>query len=96
MNAIDAVIDKALEKGFDRLDEAELLGLLTGSLDIGMAIIRRYGSLWGMAKHPLEEFLAIPGLGDARILRIAAAFEIARRCAKHAICPNPAAGRGIG
>ena len=94
MSAVESVMDKALEKGFERLDEAELLGLLTESLDIGRAIIRRYGSLWGMANRPLEEFLTIPGLGDAKIFRIAVAFEIARRCARHAICSHPAVGRG--
>jgi len=96
MSAIESAMDKALENGFERLDEAELLGLLTESLDIGRAIIRRYGSLWGMANRPLEEFLAIPGLEDAGIFHIAAAFEIARRCAEHATCPHPAAGRGAG
>ena len=33
----------------------------------------------GMATQPLEKFLAIKGLGDVKIIRIAAAFEIARR-----------------
>ena len=87
MNAIDAVMDKALEKGFERLNEAELLGLLVGSPDIGRAVIRRYGSLWGMANRPLEGFLAIPGLDDEGIFHIAAAFELARRAQKGSFCP---------
>lgn len=32
-----------------------------------------------MANQPLEKFLEIRGLGDVKIIRIAAAFEIARR-----------------
>jgi len=32
-----------------------------------------------MANQPLEKFLEIKGLGDRKIIRIAAAFEIARR-----------------
>ena len=32
-----------------------------------------------MANQPLEKFLEIKGLGDVKIIRIAAAFEIARR-----------------
>ena len=32
-----------------------------------------------MANQPLEKFLEIKGLGDVKIIRIAAAFEIAKR-----------------
>lgn len=32
-----------------------------------------------MANQPLEKFLQIKGLGEVKIIRIAAAFEIARR-----------------
>ncbi len=32
-----------------------------------------------MANQPLEKFLEIKGLGDVKIIRIAAAFEISRR-----------------
>lgn len=33
-----------------------------------------------MTNQPLAKFLDIKGLGDVKIIRIAAAFEIARRC----------------
>lgn len=42
-------------------------------------ILDRFGSFKGMANQPLEKFLEIKGLGDVKIIRIAAAFEIARR-----------------
>ncbi len=32
-----------------------------------------------MANQPLERFLEFKGLGDVKIIRIAAAFEMARR-----------------
>jgi DNA repair protein RadC len=32
-----------------------------------------------MANQPLEKFLQFKGLGDRKIIKIAAAFEIARR-----------------
>jgi len=35
-----------------------------------------------MAGQPLEAFLQFKGLSDVKIIRIAAAFEIARRLAK--------------
>jgi DNA repair protein RadC len=37
------------------------------------------GKAKGMANQPLEKFLEFKGLGDVKIIRIAAAFEIARR-----------------
>ena len=39
----------------------------------------KFGSFKGMANQPLPKFLEIKGLGDVKIIRIAAAFEIARR-----------------
>jgi len=41
--------------------------------------VERFGSLSDMANVPLERFLEIKGLSDVKIIRIAAAFEIARR-----------------
>ena len=38
-----------------------------------------------MANQPLEKFLKIKGLGDVKIIRIAAAFEIARRMVDEAL-----------
>jgi DNA repair protein RadC len=35
-----------------------------------------------MSNQPLERFLEFKGLGDRKIIRIAAAFEIARRLSK--------------
>jgi DNA repair protein RadC len=35
-----------------------------------------------MANQPLEKFLEIKGLGDVKIIRIAAAFEIASKDCK--------------
>jgi len=44
--------------------------------------LAKFGSLSEMANQPLERFLAIKGLSDVKIIRIAAAFELARRLAK--------------
>lgn len=77
---------KLRELGAAALTEAELLAVLLGSgvpgrsaLDIAQDILNRYGSLRNLARRPLEELLDIPGLGDVKILRLAAAFELARR-----------------
>jgi len=38
-----------------------------------------FGSYKGLARQPLEKFLKIKGLGDAKIVRLAAAMEFAKR-----------------
>lgn len=77
---------KLRELGGDRLSDAELLAVLisTGvkgksAMSIAQDILNRFGSFRGMASQPMDKFLAIRGLGDVKITRLAAAFEIARR-----------------
>ncbi len=80
---------KLIEEGADKLSDAELLSILIGTgtkgksaEEISNEIIRRFGGYKGMANQPLEKFLEFKGLGDVKIIRIAAAFEIARRIVK--------------
>jgi len=75
------------ELGAESLTDAELLSILisTGTKgksaeDIAREILDKFNSFKGMANQPLEKFLEFKGLGDVKIIRIAAAFEIARRC----------------
>lgn len=77
---------KLRELGASELTDAELLSILisTGikgksAEQLGEEIIRKFGSFKGMERQPFEKFLAVKGLGDVKIIRIAAAFEIARR-----------------
>ena len=77
---------KLRELGAESLTDAELLAILisTGTKgktaeDVAKEILNKFGSFKGMANQPLEKFLEIKGLGDVKIIRIAAAFEIARR-----------------
>jgi DNA repair protein RadC len=80
---------KLRELGAQALSDTELLAILISSgvkgkpaEAIASEIIARFGSLSGMARQPLEAFLQFKGLSDVKIIRIAAAFEIARRLAK--------------
>jgi DNA repair protein RadC len=80
---------KLRELGADSLTDAELLSILisTGTKgkpaeQIAQEILDKFVSFKGMANQPLEKFLAIKGLGDVKIIRVAAAFEIARRMVK--------------
>jgi DNA repair protein RadC len=80
---------KLRELGAQALSDAELLAILISSgikgkpaEAIAQEIIDRFGSLSGMSRQPLEAFLQFKGLSDVKIIRIAAAFEIARRLVK--------------
>ena len=77
---------KLRELGAEALTDSELLAILisTGTKgksaeDVAKKILDKFGSFKGMANQPLEKFLEIKGLGDVKIIRIAAAFEVARR-----------------
>ena len=77
---------KFIELGADKLTDPELLSILIGTgtkgksaEDIATEIIRKYGGFRGMAGQPMEKFLEFKGLGDVKIIRICAAFEMTRR-----------------
>jgi len=77
---------KLRELGPESLNDAELLAILISSgikgrpaERIADEILTNFGSFKVMANQPLQKFLKIKGLGDVKIIRIAAAFEIARR-----------------
>jgi len=77
---------KLRELGPQSLSDVELLSILisTGikgkpAEKIAEEILAKFSSFKGMANQPLHKFLEIKGLADVKIIRIAAAFEIARR-----------------
>ena len=77
------------EQGAASLTDSELLAILisTGTPGrpaerIAEEILERFGSLEGLANQPLERLLEIKGLSDRKIIRIAAAFELALRLAR--------------
>ena len=80
---------KLRELGAHTLTDAELLAILisTGikgksAEEIAEEVLEKFGPLPEMANQPLERFLEIKGLSDVKIIRIAAAFEIARRLSR--------------
>jgi len=77
---------KLREEGAASLTDAELLGILisTGiagkpAIKIAEEVLETFGSLDGICNQPLERFLTIKGLSDVKIVRIAAAYELACR-----------------
>ena len=80
---------KLREEGAENLSDAELLAILiaTGipgkpAQKIAEEILEKFGSLEKLSNQPLEKLLEIKGLSDVKIIRIAAAYELARRLNK--------------
>ena len=80
---------KLREKGPETLTDEELLAILisTGipgktAEEIAKELLNKYNSFRGLANQPLQKLREIKGLGDVKIIRIASAFEIARRIVK--------------
>ena len=83
---------KLREVGPEALSDTELLAIIISSgipgkpaEKIAEEIIEKFGSFRGMANQPLNKFLQIKGLADVKIIRIAAAFEIAHRIVKEVL-----------
>jgi len=83
---------KLRERGAQSLTDEELLAVLISTGVKGRAaqtiaheVLDRFGSFAGLANQPLEALLTVKGMGDVKILRIAAALEIARRTASEII-----------
>jgi DNA repair protein RadC len=83
---------KLRELGADKLSDAELMAILisTGTKnksaeEIANELIDKFGSFRGLVNQPLSKLLEINGLGDVKIIRIAATFEIARRIANEIV-----------
>ena len=79
---------KLREEGAASLTDQELLAILISSgipgksaEEIAEEVLEKYGSFEGLANQPLEGLLEIKGLSDVKIIRIAAAFELAQRVA---------------
>jgi len=86
---------KLRELGPESLSDTELLSILISSgikgkpaEKIAEEVLEKFNSFKGMANQPLEKFLEIKGLSDVKIIRIAAAFEIAKRIVNQVLEEN--------
>ncbi len=77
--------DKLVNQGADKLTEAELLSLVISDEQAATEVIAYFGGFRGMAYQPLEKFLRFKGLGEAKIIRVAACFEMAKRCVQQVL-----------
>ena len=77
---------KLIELGAENLSDTELLSIIISpgikgrsAEKIAQDIMTKFGSFKGMACQPFEKFYKIKGLAEAKLTKIAACFEIARR-----------------
>src|SRR3990172_4451918 len=80
---------KLIEVGPSSLTDEELLSILIGSgykgrsaQNIAKDLLDNYYSISGLMGKKLTDLSKIKGLKDVKVVRIAAAFEIARRVVK--------------
>ncbi|MEI6899744.1 MAG: DNA repair protein RadC [Bacteroidota bacterium] len=79
--------EKLIQKGKDAMSDAELLAILLGSgtryesaVDLAKGILHEvHDNLIELSRIPLNDFLKIKGIGNAKALVIIAAMELGRR-----------------
>lgn len=81
--------EKMLRHGPGALSDAELLALFfrTGmqglsAIDIGRLLLRQYGTLTNISRQSIPEIQKQKGLGPAKAMDLAAAFELGKRLAR--------------
>ncbi len=78
--------EKLLAQGEAFLSDVEMLAIIIGhgthklsALDLGQALIARFGSLRSLKEASIEELIAVKGIGKAKAISIKAALELGRR-----------------
>ena len=78
--------EKLIKFGPESLSDNELLAILIGSgtkgksaIEIATNLLDEYKTIKGLAGRRLDEFMKIKGIKKAKIINIAAAFEMAKR-----------------
>ena len=81
---------KLLRLGPESCTDTELLAIIIGSgapgkpaEKIAAEIIDKYNSLYGLMGKSLKDIMQIKGLKQVKAVKLAAAFEIARRIVKY-------------
>lgn len=80
--------EKLIHRGADALTDSELIAILlrTGlpganAVEVARQLLKRYDSLSGLSRCSVKEIEAIPGIGSAKAVQLAAAFGLGRRLA---------------
>jgi DNA repair protein RadC len=88
--------EKLLELGVESLGVNELVAILLGSgtrarsaLELANHLLDRTGGLEGLSRSSPAALARVPGLKDARVAKILAAFELGRRAASPPLSSRP-------
>jgi DNA repair protein RadC len=88
--------EKLLELGVESLGVNELVAVVLGSgtrsrsvLELANQVLDRTGGLEGLSRSSAAALARVPGLKDARVAKILAAFELGRRAASPPLSPRP-------
>lgn len=78
--------ERLMKLGRTVMSDAELLAILLGSglqnksaLSVARELLNSGGGLRSLARWNIEDYCAIPGIGEAKAIRLIAAFEMGRR-----------------
>jgi DNA repair protein RadC len=84
--------EKLLQRGASALTDRELLAILlrTGvkganAVEVGGQLLQKHKTLSGLCRCGAEELVSIHGIGPAKAVQLAAAFELGRRLAKETV-----------
>ena len=88
--------EKLVKQGAAALSESELIAILlrtgtvgSNAVDVARELLRRYQSLTALSRCGARQLATIKGIGMAKALQLAAAFELGKRLAQE----SPAGGK---
>lgn len=88
--------EKLAQHGAAALSEPELIAILlrvgtqgANAIDVARQLLKEFGSLAGLARASVPELSRIKGVGPAKAVQLAAAFELGHRLAKHNSAREP-------
>ncbi|MEM6646061.1 MAG: DNA repair protein RadC [Bacteroidota bacterium] len=91
--------EKLMQRGASALTDAELIAIIFGSgtrtkagpisaVQLAQALLRTYPGLHGLSQRSLKECQRVIGIGPAKAIQLAAAFEIGRRVEASRVGPR--------
>jgi DNA repair protein RadC len=94
--ADDRPREKLLKKGPASLSDAELLAIFLriglpgkSAVDLARELLQQFGTLSSLCQAPMADFIAIPGMGEAKYAQLQAAVEMVRRALGEALTEKP-------
>lgn len=88
--------ERFLQEGAAKLSTVELLAILIGvgtrgksAIDVAQDLINHFGTVEAISSATVHELEEIPGLGNAKAIKLLAAFSLAKRLKSSGIAQDP-------